>query len=134
MAPSRDGPTWYQLFKTNHVLKKRLRKLKKSHRRDMRSSALLRDEMDLLVQEKQDAIDRLEALRGEIAAEKESVRKEETDVRSPLMIHLVVFSLLNALFYNHLIGLGIRDPEIVQVAMIMVNMLYTGIVWYAMSV
>jgi F0F1-type ATP synthase assembly protein I len=55
-----------------------------------------------------------------------------TDIVSPVMIHLVMFWILNTTFSSHLISIGVADSETMQGGVFIVNILYIIIVWYVM--
>jgi F0F1-type ATP synthase assembly protein I len=54
------------------------------------------------------------------------------DIVSPVMIHLVMFWILNTMFSNHLISIGVSDSETMLGGIFVVSMLYIMIVWYVM--
>jgi len=143
MAPSRDGPSWFQLFKANRTLKKCLHKIKKENRRNLRSTALLLEEFDdsqreiELLREKMKSLEKkLKEVKTpkmvEKSVETASGNAPPADIVSPVMIHLVMFWILNTTFSSHLISIGVTDSETMQGGVFIVNILYIIIVWYVM--
>lgn len=146
MAPSRDGPSWFELFKANRALKKRVHKIKKENRRYLRDTALLLEELEDSQREKELLREKVKSLEKTLkgfktpkmieksveTVDSASGKALSTDIVSPVMIHLVTFLILNTMFMSHLIEIGVRDSETMQGGIFVMSILYIMIVWYVM--
>ena len=115
--------------------------MKKENRRNLRGTAVLLEEFDdsqcenKLLREK---VKSLEKKLKEVKTAEKSVEAAEKSVEtvenivSPVMIHLVMFWILNTMFSNHLISIGVSDSETMLGGIFVVSMLYIMIVWYVM--
>ena len=118
--------------------------MKKENRRNLRGTAVLLEEFDdsqcenKLLREK---VKSLEKKLKEVKTAEKSVETVEksveaaersADIVSPVMIHLVMFWILNTMFSNHLISIGVSDSETMLGGIFVVSMLYIMIVWYVM--
>ena len=122
--------------------------MKKENRRNLRGTAVLLEEFDdsqcenKLLREKVKSLEKklkevktaeksVETVEKSVEAAEKSVETVENIV-SPVMIHLVMFWILNTMFSNHLISIGVSDSETMLGGIFVVSMLYIMIVWYVM--
>lgn len=135
---TKDGPTWFELFKANRALKKRLHKEKKRTKQYVRDTILLLEDLDYSEQERADILDKLKSMEKTKKADTKIVEKvvylNKNSMFNPVMIHLMVFWFMNILFSNHLVSMGINDLHAVQFGLFLLNAIYICIVGYAMRI
>lgn len=140
MAPmrSKDGPTWFDLFKANRALKKCLHKKKKENKRYIRETVILLEELSAAEQERAAILEKNKELEKSLKPKTKVVEKvvylKKNSVLSPVMIHLFIFWLMNVLFTNHLSDMGIHDVYAIQFGVFVLNAIYICTVGYFMSV
>ena len=140
MAPmrSKDGPTWFELFKANRALKKCLHKQKKENKRYMRETLMLLEELSTVEEERAEILEKNKQLEKSLKPKIKVVEKvvylNKNSILSPVMIHLFIFWLMNVLFTNHIAAMGIDDVYAIQFGVFVLNAIYMCIVGYFMSV
>lgn len=139
MAPmrSKDGPTWFDLFKTNRALKKCLRKKKRENKVYIGENNLLLNELNSVQEERDLFFERNKELekttKPTIKIVEKVVYLNQKSVLTPVMIHLLMFWLMNVLFSNHLVSMGIDDIHAIQFGVFVLNAMYVCIVGYVIS-
>ena len=134
---SKDGPTWFDLFKTNRALKKCLRKKKQANKLYVRDNVLLVEELNC-VQEERDLIFEMnkqleKTTKPTVKIVEKVTYLNKPSVLTPVMIHLLMFWLMNVLFSNHLVSMGIDDLHAIQFGGFVLNAIYVCIVGYVIS-
>lgn len=135
---SKDGPTWFELFKANRALKKCLHKKKKESKRYMSEALMVLEELSLAEQERMAILEKNKQLEKSLKPKIKVVEKvvylKKNSILSPVMIHLFIFWLMNVLFTNHIAGMGIDDVYAIQFGVFVLNAIYICTVGYFMSV
>ena len=134
---SKDGPTWFDLFKTNRALKKCLRKKKQANKLYVRDNVMLVEELNC-VQEERDLIFEMnkqleKTTKPTVKIVEKVTYLNKPSVLTPVMIHLLMFWLMNVLFSNHLVSMGIDDLHAIQFGGFVLNAIYVCIVGYVIS-
>lgn len=135
---SKDGPTWFELFKANRALKRCLHKQKKENKRHMSETLMLLEELSSVEQERGEILEKNKQLEKSLKPKIKVVEKvvylNKKSILSPVMIHLFIFWLMNVLFTNHIASMGIDDVYAIQFGVFVLNAIYMCIVGYFMSV
>lgn len=128
-------PTWYELFKQNMALKKKVRHYSKAYTRACARTQALLGEIKESDDDKLHLKQCIEDLEETLAPQVKIVEKVVHDTTNLTVVLFNIFSLggLNCMFVNYAVNSDVKDLVALEGGVILLNALYAWCAWYIMQ-